>query len=372
MIVLLAWAWLFTTGATQDVLYYKFESTNANDVINYAARTGLAPALATFTRPGTPVWTTGKHGSAYRGFTNQASQIVTGWDAGFRGAITIAMFIRVRFPANGGFQIMRASNGSSSGSFAAALSSITSGGFFSVGIPFGRGASSTTDVHSLAARGWVHVAFVLDPATRIGRFYVNGQSEIPFQAQTGVGVEPSLQGLIVGSNSGGSVDIDEFRIRLGTATAAEVQQWASVDPAADAAYGTGCSPRNQPVILDSNSGQVGPPSIGNTNYAIELYALPASSYQLAIGTSRTNIGPVALPLDLSGVDPSLSGCMWYVSTDVGIIPGVIPATGVQRIPAGIPAVAGVVGLDLHMQAFLRSGALQRFMTSNAFVVSIGR
>lgn len=368
VIAVLATMVVSVAGATQDVIHYKFESRGAATVVNYAAGSGLASALASFTRA--PTWDDGKFGGGYRGYTTSAPSLVaTGWDGGFSGAITVAAFVRVRQVTSGGFEFIRGAG--SSGYFSAGLDAISRGGGFFVRLG-SRNWYSTTDAHSRASSGWVHVAFVADPSTRIGQFYVDGQPEPPIQMPSSISVDPSLQGVMVGSSTGGSVDFDEVRVRLGIASGVEIRQWATVDSAADGAYGVGCFPQHQPVTVASNSAQAGAPAIGNENYAIALYALPGSAFQLAVGTSRTNFGPVTLPMDLSGVDPSLNGCLWYVSSDVGLIPGVVPVTGVQAIPAAIPGAAGLVGLDLHLQAFLRSGALQRYMTSNAFVVSIGR
>ena len=367
-------AGLFTTGMTQDVLHYKFEAGTGESIINYAARSGIAPALAMGVSLGqttTLAWTDGRFGRAYRGttFASPSSGVDTGWDGGFSGAFTFATFLRLRqpIPTNDLANFARNDTG---------WSAYVRGNDGKLYVQWGsrdRG-NTAANVLALAANGWVHVALVADPTTQIARFYINGAPEIPIaMGSRPVQLDPGVTPMrLLGSTLDGSFDIDEFRFRLGVTSAAEIARWANDDVAADGPFGRACYPRGRLVLLESNAPVQGRPSIGNANYAIQLYALPGSSFQLGVGTSRTNFGPVTLPLDLSGVGPNLNGCLWYVSVDVGIIPGVIPATGVSTIPAGVPAVSGLVGVDLHLQAFLRSGVLQRFMTSNAFVVSIGR
>lgn len=362
-----------SVGAAQDVLHYKFEEGTGESIVNYASRSGIAPALAqgiVIGRQTTLAWTDGRFGRAYRGttFAAPSSYVNTGWDGGFSGAFTFATFIRLRQPIP-------------TSSFAQIALNDT-GWFTYVRGDDGklyvqlRGQLLTTraDVQQLSGTGWVHVALVADPTTRVARFYIDGVPEAPLAMNSSpVQFDPGVVPMLIrGSTLDGSFDVDEFRFRLGVTSAAEIARWANEDMAGDAAFGDACHPRGRTVLLESNADRTGPPATGNAGYAIELYALPGSTFQLAIGTSRTSIGATALPLDLSGVDPSLAGCLWYTSVDVGIIPGVIPATGLQTIPAPIPAAPGIVGLDLYLQAFLRSGVLQRFMTSNAFAVAIGR
>jgi len=218
----------------------------------------------------------------------------------------------------------------------------------------------------------VHVAAVVDANIKYLTYYVNGKPEIPRQIGSVPRVQPSLDNLQVGTiSSDGSFDLDEFRFRLGTASAAEIKNWATQNSAADSAYGKGCWPKGRPVLLGSNSDQHGPPAVGNDKYALELYGLPGSAYVLALGLNRLNFGVLPLPLDLGFLDPALKGCGWETSADFAWFTGLIGTGGITSLPLPIPQQQSLVGVNLYGQAVLYSSVLNRYMASNAFAVSVG-
>jgi len=368
---------LVLTGTAQDVLHYKFDAGGGQKVINYAARSGIAPTEGTIEfRGSTPpvLWATGQFGSALAGDPlgqTPRIQVNTGWDCGFTGSFTIATFLKLRepVPANGNAEFVRSST--NNGSFVAQIAAHDEKLY--VSWPSGEWVKSTTNVYSLVAKGWVHVALVVDETTKYGTFYVNGNAELPQRLGFTLSVAPSLTNLRIGTNSTyGSFDIDEFRFRLGTATAAEIMKWATENPAADGAYGKGCWPKGRPVLLDSNSDQHGPPAIGNSNYVIELYGLPGSTFIFGVGTNRLSLAATPLPLDLGFLDPSLKGCNWESSGDVAWLDGVIPTTGQTVLPFPVPQIPSLVGITLYSQAVLYSPVLKRYMGTNAFATAIGK
>jgi hypothetical protein len=231
---------------------------------------------------------------------------------------------------------------------------------------------STTNVYGLAASAWVHVAYVADDVTGYGTFYIDGKPEIPVRI-SGQVVQPSRDHLRVGSvDTNGTYDIDEFRFRLGTTTAAEIKSWASQNPAADGAYGQGGYPKGRLVLLDSNSDTQGPPRMGNAGYALELYGLAGSGYILTLGTNRLRFGALPLPLDLGFLDPALKGVGFESSADLAWLQGTIGAVGKASVPLPIPNVPSLNGFTVYSQAVLYSPALKRWMASNAFATAIGR
>jgi len=365
---------LVLAGTAQDVLHYKFEAGGGTKVINYAARSHLAPAegmIEYHSSTNPPRWVAGRFGGALAGDplgTNPNIQVNTGWGGGFTGSFTIAAFLKMRtpVPASSGCVFVYSDD------LAAYVGGTSLDGRLHVSWP-SRGVSSTTDVFSLAAKGWVHVAAVMDDNTGYATLYVNGVPEIPQRFGSSPPVPPDINNLRVGTiGANGSFDIDEFRFRLGTATAAEIKDWANENPAADGAYGQGCWPKGRPVLLDSNSDQQGPPAVGNSSYEIELYGLPGSTFIFGSGSNRLSFGGTPLPLDLGFLDPSLKGCNWESSGDVAWLQGVIPPTGQAVLPFPVSQIPSLVGITLYSQAVLYSPVLKRYMATNAFATAIGK
>lgn len=186
-------------------------------------------------------------------------------------------------------------------------------------------------------------------------------------------VQPSRDNLRVGSvDTNGSYDIDEFRFRLGTATAAEILKWATENPAADSAYGQGGYPKGRPVLLDSNSDTQGPPRLGNSKYALELYGLGGTSYILTLGSNRRWFGTMPLPLDLAFLDPALSGVGFESSADLAWLKGAIGSSGRAVVALPIPNVTSLNGFTVYSQAVLYNPTLKRWLASNAFATAIGK
>lgn len=112
--------------------------------------------------------------------------------------------------------------------------------------------------------------------------------------------------------------------------------------------GSGCAGAfgNVPVLGSSTS-----PTIGNANFALELFgAAPSTTAGLILGVTAYNPG-----LDLTGV--GVTGCSLYVDPLVFLF-GATSAGDAQRgegsatFPLPIPAQPELVGGVLHLQAFI--------------------
>ncbi len=367
-------ALLASTGIAQDVLYYKFDDPGATP-INLAARSGIAPGEATInSRNATPPWVPGRFGTAFSGGAASTTwqYVDTGYNVAFQGSFTVAFFCRNRvpLPSTSGAVIFRGPG--SNGRFIADVSGSTQDLLIR---GFGGSMRSDGTFLSKTMSGWVHVALVADWTNRVVRLYIDGVSGIPLPLTTMPFVDPRDGPLRIGKTSSsttGSFDIDEFRLTLRAASAAEVQRWATTDTAADGPFGAACHPRGRVVLLDSNEATHGPPAIGNARYALELFGLAGTDYTLMLGTNRLRFAGLPLPLDLKIVDPGLAGCLWHTSGDIASFTGRLDAAGAARLALPVPNVPAIVGINVFSQAVLYSGALSRFMSSNAFVSAIGQ
>jgi hypothetical protein len=369
---------LVAAGTAQDVIHYKFDAGGGKKVINYAGASGIAPREGKISHrssyPNARLWIPGRFGHALMGDPlGQEPQVRldTGWSGAINGSFTVAFFLKSRtpIPSSSAVSFVRTTNNSEG--LTAGVSGVDGKLTFNWKSA-GSQIRTTADVYKLSLHGWVHVALVVDATILYATYYVNGSPEIPMRCSNAILPPSSLNTRIGTFSAYGSFDVDEFRVRFGTATAAEIKAWATQNPAADGAYGQGCWPKGRPVLLDSNSDRHGPPAVGNNHYAIELYGLPGSTFVLGLGTNRLSLGATPLPLDLGFVDPVLKGCNWESSGDVAWLHGAIPPAGRVNLPFPVPAISALIGITLYSQAVLYSPVLKRYMATNAFAAAIGQ
>lgn len=373
-------------AGAQDVLYYKFDAGGGRKVVNYYGHSGIAPLEARLVSQNgyanSTLWATGNPGSALKGSETVGRDVTLVSDCypQHAGSFTIAFAFKNRrvMTRPSRPELVTAGGGSNLNRFICFINSQANNnlgfeGWASVSSP--ATLQTTPDVLTPHYSRWVHVAAVFDNATRSVRYYVDGQladtlSMGNYTARIQAGENPLRIGF--GSRDG-SVDIDEFRLLYRAATASEVQAWAQPSHfAADGRYGRACYPRGRSVLLESNRAQAGLPTPGNGRYALKLYGPVGSTFQLALGTSRTRLFSLPLPLDLAFVHPALSGCVWEADADIALLPGAIGATGEVTVPLPIPNVAALAGFRLYSQALLTNTAINTMMTSNGFSVIVGR
>ncbi len=231
---------LAASAAAQDVLYYKFDETGGKKAINYAAGSGVAPKEGTLVGGNTPQFAPGVFGaSALMGGTATtaaaSTYVDTGWTPNLANSnFTLAFFIKQRtappstsyfFYSNSGFRMF-------------------TGGVAAKGLYFRNGTSGTggdwiltTDIQSLAATAWTHIALAVDATALTATYYVNGVAQTPLTITGGVSATGgTYPWRIAGfATYGGLYDVDEFRVTLRTATAAEILGWSARTSPADGA-----------------------------------------------------------------------------------------------------------------------------------------
>lgn len=111
-----------------------------------------------------------------------------------------------------------------------------------------------------------------------------------------------------------------------------------------ALFGSGCG--SLPLALSSLPSS---PPTANTVARASLTNLPSSFAFVALGWSRTLVGPFALPFPLSGY--GMPGCWMLQSADFAAQPAVLtgPGTAVYELP--LPNWTGLVGLHVYLQGW---------------------
>jgi hypothetical protein len=308
--VLLLPACLF---AQQEIVHYAFDSTDTDQVLNYAGGPNAAPEFGTTSWPANDMYVPGRFGNAlqaspYVGVIGRS--VHTGWNGNHQGELTIAFFLKNQLantptaysPVTGQPGWSLATGGS-----AGAGMQLTGWGGPDLNVDFG------TAVCSLP--GWNHFALVVD--SQSATWYLNGA----VASTTAISGTVTLGGgeLLVGTDyvtfCGSLYHIDEFRMLGRAVTPAEIAAWSSTPAAATTLFG---------VENGMTVGALGLPTLANATFAIELEAQQSSIWLLVGGTSYANHGAVALPFDLGTVLPGASGSMLRVApmaTAAGVLSG---------------------------------------------------
>jgi hypothetical protein len=120
-------------------------------------------------------------------------------------------------------------------------------------------------------------------------------------------------------------------------------EYAPVQPAAYAAFGTGCAGSAGTPTLGSLPGQL--PWLGD-QFTLELTSLPPGNSALVwLGTSRTQWETVRLPLDLASA--GMPGCSLRVSPDFAL--PVFNRTGSAFLPLWLPSDPALLGASFFTQ-----------------------
>ncbi|MCC6672674.1 MAG: LamG domain-containing protein [Planctomycetes bacterium] len=353
-------------AAQQDVLYYKFDETGGKKVVNYASGSGLAPAEGSLVGNNTPQFQAGRFGpGCLSGGTATtaagSTYVATGYQNSMTGSsFTVAWYMKQRtappstsyfFYSNAGF---RSFTGGVAGRGLYTRSWNTAGGTPSDLI-------LTTDVQTLAAANWVHIALVVDATALTATYYIDGVAQTPITISAGA--TNTTAGLFTAAGfsttNGGLYDIDEFRFSKRAASAAEILAWKTQTSPADGPYGKAC---NGGTLASSG----GAPKLGNMAYTLNLGG-GNGAYALGVGINRLSLGGVPLPFDLGAVFPGLAGCLWECSGDL-FVNGVVVG-GAVTIPVPIPASPSLDGVPLWCQAIIVGTGTQQ--TTNGLAIGIG-
>lgn len=349
----------------QDILYYKFDETGGRKAVNYASGSGVAPAEGNIvgTYPTTHV--AGVMGaSSLAGGTGTTAATSNYTDSGWllnltNSNFTVAFYMKQRTapPSTSYFFY-------SNTSFRAFTGGVANRGLMTRvwgGTP--ADLVLTTDLQTMAAAAWVHVALVIDATALTATYYVNGVAQPAIVISTGVTSSGGTLTFRAGNaSSGGVYDIDEFRVSSRAASPAEIQSWLTKTTPADSKYGAGC---NGGTLASSG----GAPKLGNATYALNLGGSSGNSFLLSLGVSRVSFGAVPLPFDLGLLFAGMSGCNWESSGDL-MLNGRLASSSLT-IPLAIPMNPALEGLTLWCQSLLVSPAFA-VQSTNGFAIGIGQ
>ncbi|MCA8951243.1 MAG: hypothetical protein KDE27_17180 [Planctomycetes bacterium] len=215
--------------------------------------------------------------------------------------------------------------------------------------------TSLTDVKTSYANVWTHMALVVDDDTGTATWYVNG---VPDGGTTFTPGSHSVarSEFWVGYHSGTQnyslfYSMDDFRMYSRALTPTEITALAAgTEPAVGAPYGVGCPGASSIVPTVGASG--GPPTIGNTSFAIQLAdAEPGTLAGLVFGlySNRQTAAGGALPLDLQTFNVGFaSGCGLEIG---GILTTVFrfQAGGTANVGFAIPNSGTFTGLHFYSQ-----------------------
>jgi hypothetical protein len=354
---------LAAAATSQEIVYYKFESTGGNRVVNYAAATSPAPEEGkVYANDASPFVSPGKFGiAALRGGgPGVYHNIDTGWNGALSSSFSVGWFVKQRYAPSGANHFFAAGP---------ALRCFTGGDAGRGVVLRGWGGAPAdltlnADIQTAAATGWVHLTVIVDTSAGLATWYVDGVAQTPIPITGSVSVAAGASNFLVNSDTTASssyYDVDEFRIHGNAVSAAIALRWATVHGAADSPFGKGCNGK-----LD-NAGTR--PTVGNAAYALAFSGPANATVGLALGSDRLALGYVPLPFDLGYVVPSLAGCAWESSSQVWL-PGTTNGNGSGSVSLPIPANPSLNGYELFAQALLVAYG-PAYATTNPFAIAIG-
>jgi hypothetical protein len=344
--------------AQQEIVRYTFDSTDTNQVLNYARGSQAAPEFGHVTGSMFGTYLPGRFGSslAHSAFVGMSgNRVETGWQGGHQGAVTIAFFLKNAL-ANSVSQYSPVAGQPSW--------SVATGGSAGAGLQLtGWGGPDLNGNFATALcsmPGWNHFAVVVDPAAGLGTWYHNGAVATTTPITTGMAATTGE--LLVGTDwvtiCGSLYDIDEFVMLGRAATAAEIGTMAQTAPALTTVFGVNSS-------LQLATAQT--PTLGNAGFTIDVTAQGSGLFVLAGGFSYATTGAVTLPFHLGGVLPGANGQMLLVApaaTTAGVL-----QSGAVSVALPIPNQLPLLGAQLFLQAI---GFAETAVTaSNALALRVG-
>ncbi|MEZ5964469.1 MAG: hypothetical protein R3F56_11535 [Planctomycetota bacterium] len=327
-----------------DICWYKFDRGLGSDAINYAGVEGGARGAARLQNPSRSPWTDGAFGGALAA----GSTCDTGFHGDIGARFTVAWFMRQGAALSGQSPVFALGN----------LRCFT-GGVAGPGLQCsGWGGVALTlpdDIRSQAARGWVHVALVVDSDNGQATWFVNGARRQRATINTLVRVPPVAGSMLIGSSNGQTCayDLDEFRMVAEAVPDPVIQVWANDTPAAAQAFTSACG---------ATLRHSGVPSLGST-FEFRLEAAPSS----AVGLFAT--GAARVPLDLGTFFSGLAGCQWHSGTTAPLFVFAVGNDGLASRLLQVPNAAELRGVELFVQGLVVEPTLT-VRATNAYVLSL--
>lgn len=379
-------ATLSCLAQAQDFIHYKFDSTCTNEVINYATGPQALASNGTLeSNSAASPWTSGLFGGgALAGGANATptfyNRVVSGWNPATQpvtGSVTMAWFMReARSPGTALSYLL----GAPTGGFRLFTNGVAGRGLYQRNIMLSGGnpgidfvlPAATTDVQTLAAAGWVHIAIVIDGAATTADWYVNGTSVLQLTGVGGaniVNAGPFMIGAYTtaATGAGNAYDMDEFVLSLRAYTPAEIMALALAPHAGDGDYRSATTTQCGSLGLGSTGGR---PTLGNPGYGFQVNATGPSFIALLLGYDRCVYGGVLpLPADAGALNPIAAGCM--LLTDVVGSASTVTVTGTATLAFPIPGNPIFMGSTLYSQAVGIDLGTQAVSASNGFTFSVG-
>lgn len=354
-------ALLAASLAAQDgVVYYKFDATDATEVLNHAGGPNAGPRFGTLSWPAAMAYGTGWVGGGLErsGHVGTIGHFVrSGWTGGLQGSMTVAFALEnrgantpVQYSPVAGQPDWSIATGGSAGSGL----ELSGAGLGNVPGDFGAALCTLT--------GWNHFAVVVDAAAGTATWYRNGAavSTVPVAGPAAIPVQDEL---LVGTDyqtiCGGLYAIDEFRLLDRAASSQEIAAFAASTTATAVTFGTQTA-----TVLDP----VGVPAIGDPTFAARLADPQAQVFALLAGLSYVSHGSLQLPADLSLLAPAVPGAELLVapqSVHIGLFSG-----GEASVALPIPNLPGLAGTTLLLQGLVLD-AQDRVAASNAVAAGVG-
>ena len=355
----------------QDVLYYKFDARGGDKVINYARGSIKGPDEGTLQGNATARqrWAKGLYGGALYGgetsrWNTRQNYVDTGWAGAFSGSFTVAWLMKLRGQQAGINDLSYLFSGV--GSFRCFTNGLAGKGLMVRGWG-GKDLQLKTDIQALAAKGWVHVALVVNDKAKVAVWYVNGKAQAPIKISKSPKVSKGKRSFLVGFHetlqTPFQYDVDEFRFSLKATPALELLAWASGSQAADSPYGKACGGKLGALY----PGQI--PWTRTGRYGVRARFTRAGPVLFLLGSSRTSLFgfPGLLPFDLGPFFSGLKGCPLQTSMQF-ILATSAGSNGIVDFPLPIPGNSKYAGMTLYVQCLLLSSGKQE--STNGWAISI--
>jgi hypothetical protein len=138
-------------------------------------------------------------------------------------------------------------------------------------------------------------------------------------------------------------------------------------PATSVAFGAGCG---QPALAAAPTAGSAP-VIGTTSLT-DITNVPAGVAFMALGLSKTNVGPFTLPFPLAPFGSP--GCfIYHDAVDLGEPCGSSPLPGVLQFALAVPNNLALAGFKVYLQAWAPAPGVNpaALITSNAIELTVG-
>jgi len=236
--------------------------------------------------------------------------------------------------------------------------------------PNGRDLVLTTDVQTLAAAGWTHVALVIDGGAGNATWYINGAVDTVIPG-VGAGMITETGEVNVGMHSGfttpSAYDLDDFILSNRAYSQTEIFALSLATPAGAGEYDSLITSQCGNSTLSST----GRPVVPSSNMTLDINTSVNGLYSIAIGFNRCDFagGLFPLPLDGGRLTAVARGCQILTSADLLSLDGA--TNGNASVGLVIPNDPALQGFNAYAQAVLLDFATLGVEMTNGVGIGIG-